>query len=186
MQQTKLLRSMRSVRRFSPKPIPDDVLLDILEAGRWTGSWKNIQPWELIVVRNRQTLGKMASMSPFGAHLAGAQVGIALLMEGAQEPYGFDAGRLAQTLMLAAWAHGVGSCIATLVTPNAGSGNAQELLGFPPDRHLWNVISLGYSADVRAARVGPQSSVRSQVPLGRKPLSEFVSWERYGQDKPST
>ena len=53
---TAFLRSLRAVRRFSPQAIPDDVLLDVLDVARWTGSSKNTQPWHLIVVRDRETL----------------------------------------------------------------------------------------------------------------------------------
>src|SRR5579864_2448116 len=103
------LRGMRAVRRFSSDPIPDDVLQDILQAARWSGSSKNTQPWHLIVVRKRATLETLAKCGPFAGHLAGAAAAIALVMEDGRRQ--FDEGRLAQNLMLAAWAHGVGSCI---------------------------------------------------------------------------
>jgi len=57
---TAFLRSLRSVRRFSSEPIADDVLYDILEVARWTGSSKNTQPWRLVVVRQRATLETLA------------------------------------------------------------------------------------------------------------------------------
>ena len=38
------LRSLRAVRRYAQRPIPDAVLLDVLEVARWTGSAKNTQP----------------------------------------------------------------------------------------------------------------------------------------------
>src|SRR5437764_14043250 len=89
-----LLRGMRAVRRFSDEPIPDSVLRDILEAGRWTGSSKNTQPSHLIAVRERQTLETLAGCGPFAGHLAGAKAAIALVMDsGGQQ---FDEGRLAQ------------------------------------------------------------------------------------------
>lgn len=53
MQATEFLRTLRAVRRFSARPIPEDVLLGIIEVARWTGSAKNIQPWELVVVEDR-------------------------------------------------------------------------------------------------------------------------------------
>src|ERR1700688_117754 len=102
LQITAFLRSVRSVRRFSPRAIPDEVLLDVLEVARWTGSSKNTQPWHVIVVRERETLVALAKCGPFAGHLAGAQAAMVLVMEDSQKR--FDEGRLAQNVMLAAWA----------------------------------------------------------------------------------
>src|SRR5438034_359034 len=75
------LRSVRSVRRFAATPIADDVLGDIVQTARWTGSSKNTQPWELIVVRDRQMLRELSACGTFAAHLAGAQAAVCLVME---------------------------------------------------------------------------------------------------------
>jgi nitroreductase len=82
---------------------------------------------------------------------------------------------LAQNLMLAAWTHGVGSCIGSLY-PEQNQAAARELLGIPPERHLRTILSLGYPAPGATAPVGSRGGIQ----LGRKPLGEFVSWERYG------
>src|SRR5882672_1853679 len=149
-QLTDFLRSLRAVRRFSSRPIPDEVLLEILEVARWTGSSKNTQPWHLIVVRDRGALAELATCGPFAGHLAGAQVAIALVMDDGNRR--FDEGRLAQDVMLAAWAHGVGSCIGSLY-PEANTARAMELLNVPARRGLHTAISLGYPADDQAVRL---------------------------------
>jgi nitroreductase len=176
VEKTSFLRSLRAVRRFSGQPIPDEVLRDILEVGRWTGSSKNTQPWHLIVVRERETLRALAQCGPFAGHLGGAQLAIALVMDDGNRR--FDEGRLAHNLMLAAWAHGVGSCIGSLY-PEANTRRAHELVGVPPKRWLHTAISLGYPADERAHRLSADRGALSQVPLGRQPSAEFVSWEHF-------
>ena len=55
-----LARKRRSVRKFKPDPIPDGVVEKILDAAHWAQSGANAQPWEFIVVRNRETIHKMA------------------------------------------------------------------------------------------------------------------------------
>ena len=176
MQQTELLRTLRAVRRFAARPIPVPVLQDILEVARWTGSSKNNQPWELVVVRDRSLLKALSVCGPFAGHLAGAQLAIALVMK-AGEPAGeFDEGRLAHGIMLAAWAHGVGSCIGSIY-PAANQRGAHELLGVPEGMLVNTIISLGYPQDERALRL-PENA---PIPRGRKPLSRLVSWERYGR-----
>jgi nitroreductase len=175
---TAFLRSLRAVRRFSPQAIPDDVLLDVLDVARWTGSSKNTQPWHLIVVRDRETLAALARCGPFAGHLAGAQTAIALVME--DDNRRFDEGRLAHNVMLAAWAHRVGSCIGSLY-PDANTARARELLGVPAERWLHTAISLGYPADEQALRLSADRSGLTTVPIGRGELSKLVSWERFGQ-----
>jgi nitroreductase len=163
------------VRRFAPRLIPDDVLRDILEVARWTGSSKNTQPWHLVVVRERETLRALAECGPFAGHLAGAQAAIALVMDDGNRR--FDEGRLAEHLMLAAWAHGVGSCIGSLY-PDANAQRARGLLGVPAKRWLHTAISLGYPADEHATRLSANRGNLSEVPIGRVPTQDLVSWER--------
>ncbi len=175
MQETELLRTLRSVRRFSSRPLPESVLTDVLDVARWTGSAKNSQPWELLVVHDRDVLTRLAECGPFASHLAGASLAIVLLVKAR----GFDEGRLAQNVMLAAWAHGVGSCIASLY-PDDNQKRAKEILGVPDDLVAHTAISLGYPADERALRLSAGDSPAT-IPLGRQPLSALVSWERYGR-----
>jgi nitroreductase len=174
---TAFLRSMRAVRRFSTEPIPDDVLERILEAGRWTGSSKNTQPWHLVVVRERSTLQTLAACGPFAGHLAGAQAAIALVMDDGKRQ--FDEGRLAQNLMLAGWAHRVGSCIGSLY-PENNTRRAMAALQVPDGRWLHTAISFGYPADNNALRLSASPGNLSTVPIGRVALADFVSWERFG------
>ena len=172
------MRDMRVVRRFSGRTIPDDVLQDILEVARWTGSSKNTQPWEVIVVRDRDMLARLATLGQFAGHIAGANIDIVPVMQSANNA--FDCGRIAERIMLAAWAHGVGSCIGSL-WPDDNMHKAMELLAIPRDRWFRPTIALGYPADANATRVSSTPNMVSVIPLGRKPLSEFVSWERFGR-----
>jgi len=173
--ETKLIRSLRAVRQFSDREVPDDVLRDILDTGRWTGSSKNTQPWDLIVVKNRETLAALAKCGQFAGHLATAPLAIALVMRGDDPWSGMDEGRLMQNLMLAAWAHGVGSCIGSIF-PKGNEQRARELLGIPKDRYLRTMLSIGYPAGPHALRLPPNTP----IPRGRRPLDEIVSWERFG------
>jgi nitroreductase len=174
-----LIRTLRSVRQFADRDIPDPILQDILEAGRWTGSAKNTQPWDLIVVRNRDTLKALSKCGMFAGHLAGAKLGLALVMHGDDPWTCMDEGRLMQNLMLAAWAHGVGSCIATVYPQH--EQQARDLLGIPPGRYLRTMLSIGYPASPAALRL----PATAPIPRGRRPLADLVSWERFGNHLPA-
>lgn len=166
------LRSLRAVRSFRPDPVPGEVVNDILEVARWSGSASNRQPWEIFVVRERETLDALAAVEGYANHLAGAPLGIVLAMAGErpqQETY--DEGRLAERIMLAAHAHGVGSSIGWIV--GAGRDATKDLLGIPSERVVRTAISLGYPNEtVRRPRTNAVQT--------RKPLSEIVHEERYG------
>ena len=76
------LRGLRAVRQFRPDPIPQEVVDDIFEVARWSGSAGNRQPWEFVVIRDRQTLRTLAAVEGYAGHLAGAALGIVLVMAG--------------------------------------------------------------------------------------------------------
>jgi nitroreductase len=166
------LRTLRAVRSFRPDPVPQEVIDDILDVARWSGSASNRQPWEIILIRERDTLRSLASVGGYAGHLARAPLGIVLVMAGDRaEQETYDEGRLAERIMLAAFAHGVGSSIGWIV--GQGRDAARELLGLPEHKVVRTAISLGYP-DEQARR--PRSG-RGQA---RKPVSEIVHQERYG------
>jgi nitroreductase len=164
-QLTDFLRSLRAVREFQRKPVPDDVVQDILEVARWSGSAGNRQLGEIIVVRNRETLHALAGLGGYVGHLRDAALGMLLLMPG-EWPEGetFDEGRLAERIMLGAWAHGVGSSIGWF-SPE-GRKEAKRLLRVPAKPVVRTAISFGY----------PASPPRRGA---RKRISELVHEERY-------
>jgi nitroreductase len=164
------LRSLRAVREFRDEPVPREVVDDVMEVARLSGSASNKQPWEIVVVRERSTLDALASLDGYARHLRGAPLGIVLVMAGRREEQEtYDEGRLCERIMLAAGAHGVGSSIGWLV--GGGRDEAKRLLGIPSDRTVRTVISLGYpNEEARRGRGAP----------ARKPMSEIVYEERYG------
>ncbi len=70
------ISTKRAVRDFADRPLASDHLDRILQAGRRSGSSKNLQRWEFIVCRDRDHLRELAAVGPWAAHLAGAAVGI--------------------------------------------------------------------------------------------------------------
>ncbi len=164
------IKSLRSVRHFLDKPISDEVLNRILEAGRWTGSAKNVQPWQFIVVRNRETLGRLAGCGQFASHLRGAALAIVIVTP-TNWSGTVDAGRAVQDLLLAAWDEGVGSCIASMHDADC----ARAVLDVPQDRQVV-AISFGYpQSDAPQTIEGrPRDQVLANV--GRRPLKELVRY----------
>jgi len=168
-----LLRNLRAVRHFRAEPVPDQAVADILDVARWSGSAKNSQPWEFIVIHDCDTLTALAALGGFVKHLAGAQIAIVLVMAGENaEAETFDEGRLSERIGLAAAAHGLGSSIGWFA--GEGRSAAKQLLGIPEERLVRTAISLGYP-DESAHRARPNSA------QARKPLSELVHEDHYAR-----
>jgi len=162
------LRTLRQVREFTPEPVADDVVNDILEVGRWSGSSANKQPTEVVVVRDRDAREKIGD---WGAKPAATAPVSFIIVTKNEHGAGMDEGRLGERLMLAAWAHGLGAAFATL--KEDGPEKAKQLLGLPPDKYTRLVVSVGH-IDQAAHKAAPK---KPGPP--RKPMSEFAHRERY-------
>lgn len=180
MEAYKILTTFRAVRHFTGQPLAEETLTRILQAGRWTGSAKNGQPWHFIVVRQPETLDRLAGCGRYASHLRGAAAAIAIVSE-TQAPAAFDAGRAAQNMMLAAWAEGVGSCIASLHE----TACARAVLGLPPERQVQAAISFGYPDPTASPTIEGQPREKILAGLGRRPLADLVYWEQWGRSRNS-
>lgn len=176
MEAYKTIITLRAVRHFTGQPLAEETLTRILQAGRWTGSAKNVQPWRFIVVQKKETLARLAGCGRYASHLRGAAAAVVIVTE-AQSPAAFDAGRAAQNMMLAAWAEGVGSCIATL----HDAACARAGLGLPPERQAQVAISFGYPDPAAPATIEGQPREKILAGLGRRSLAELVYWEQWAQ-----
>jgi nitroreductase len=165
--------SRRVVRRFADRPLEEDHLQRILQAGRRANSSKNSQRWAFIVCRDREHLRQLGEVGPWAGHLAGAAVGIALVTpdpSATDAPLSvmFDLGMAADEMILVAWELGIGSVPATVYRQDL----ARELLGYPEDHHCEFLLSFGYPAD-------PDELTRPLQAGGRRPLDELVHEERW-------
>ncbi|MDX1417729.1 MAG: nitroreductase family protein [Candidatus Promineifilaceae bacterium] len=167
------IKSRRAVRQFAPDPIPRQQIEQLIHTGRLSASAKNRQPWQFIVVTERDTLRELSTCGPWCGHLAGAAFAVVLTAEDLHEPptltTPFDLGRAGQNMILAAWEMGIMSCLATIYEPD----QARAILAIPGDRAVPWAISFGYPT--------AESDPRSRPPRksGRKELDEILHWERW-------
>jgi len=145
MQTWDAITSRRNVRTFAERPIADADLDRILEAGRRAPSSQNWQPWDFIVVTDREQLGELAKVWRGAGHVAHSAATIAVIGPSSDNPFRraqLDLGQATMTMLLAAADLGIGSCHAGV----ADLELARNLLGFPDDRDWAFLISLGYPA----------------------------------------
>jgi nitroreductase len=170
METWEAIRSRRDVRSFADRPIPGDHLDEILEAGRRAPSSQNWQPWDFVVVTDREQLARLSQVGPGAGYVAGSAAVIALVAspeEGRRrDRLRYDLGQATMSIMLAAAGLSIGS-------GHAGVGDedlARGVLGLPPDKFCAYLIALGYPAG------GPLSLIRRP---NRRPFDEVVHRGRW-------
>ena len=160
------IRTILAVRQYQDKPIPDDTVGRIVEAGRLTASAGNRQPWHFIVVREREMLRRLGETARSGPYTAQAPLAIIVAVE--QSAFGVSDGSLAiHAMMLTAWGEGIGS---NWVGFAGRLPEVNGLLDISQDLDVLAILPFGYPA----------------TPVGRgkknrKPLAEVASGERFGQ-----
>jgi len=153
------------VREYADRDLPDDVVRRILEAGRLAGSAVNRQPWRFLAVRDRDLLDRLADTVYASDNLRGAKLAVAIVVS---DSPGFDCGRAAQNMMLAAWNEGVGSCPNGMPEPQ----RAAEVLDLQDGERPLNILSFGYPAKPRDPEArSPEEWVAG---ANRKPFDEVV------------
>jgi nitroreductase len=159
--------SKREVRQYADRPLAEDVKRRILEAGRVAGSSGNKQQRRFVVAESDEAVERLAGTVYVPTNLTEAGLVVAIVTEG-KGPLGFDAGRAAQNMMIAAWNDGVGSC------PNGTSDpdGAMQALGIGADESIAIILSFGYPAHpADPERRSPEEWIER---ANRKPFDEVV------------
>ncbi len=159
------VRTVLAVREYRDEAIPDDVMDRIVEAGHLTASSMNRQPWQFVVVRDRNALRDLGGLVRTGPYIARSAAAIVVAFERESRLGVADASRAIQAMILTAWADGVGSNW----TGFAGLEEVREFVGLPDTYDVLAVLPFGYPA--RALGKGKKN---------RKPLAEVASAERFG------
>jgi len=160
------VRTLLAVRSYQEKPIPDDVVKKIVDSAHLTASSQNGQPWHFVVVRNRETLNKLGELAKTGPYTAQAPLAIVVTVKKDSRFGVSDGSRAIQSMMLTAWSEGVGSNWVGF----RGLDAVKDLLGIPDEYDILAIVPFGYpTADIGRGK------------KNRKPLSEVVSSEKFGQ-----
>jgi len=141
-----LLKSRRSIRIYQDKPVPQDLLLQILEAGRWAPTGANLQPWHFIVVTDPETRKMIGDVARFFFikffRVEKAPVILVLGFDKRKGKYGrYDATLAGGNMMTMATSLGLGTCwIGAFDEPKV-----KEILEIPENIEVIALITLGYS-----------------------------------------
>ena len=157
------MKTRRSIREYQDKPMPKEVIEDIVDCGRLAATAINIQPWRFVIVQDAAMRQEIADTTDHGKFIAQAPVCIVVFSEDTKY-YLEDGSAATQNILNAARAHGLGTCwVAGDKKPYASKIGG--MLGVPTEYKLVALISLGYPAQEPSPT--------------KKPLSEVLHWERY-------
>jgi nitroreductase len=136
--------SRREVREYDGRPLPEDAVRRILEAGRLAGSSRNRQSRRFIAVTDRALIERLAESVYTPPNLLEAALVVAVVTRG-KGPTGLDAGRAAQNMLLVAWNEGIGSCPNGIVDADA----CRAALGAGEEEQVATLLTFGYPARPR-------------------------------------
>ncbi|ADW16768.1 nitroreductase [Desulfobulbus propionicus DSM 2032] len=171
-----LLRARRSIRRFTQQPVEPEKLDLLLEAALRSPSSKGNNPWEFIVVTDRDRLERLSVAKAHGAtFLGGAPLAIVVCADPAKSDVWVEDASIAATLIhLEATDLGLGSCwVQIRLRQREDSISSQaylsELFGLPEGMMVLAVVGIGYPVDKKSGH--PRSSL----------CFNQVSYEQFGQ-----
>jgi len=165
------IKTRRATRNWMDKDVPKNVLLQILDAGRWAPSPLNSQPWHFIVIRNKNTIMTLTLQAHHGSFLNKANVIVAVTVDkqakvdqwlSEHEQHIYSGVCAMQNMWLASWVLGLGVCWVTL-----DEKTTREVLQIPDDQIFLGSLALGY----------PATPPKPHQESDRRPLSEMVSYE---------
>jgi nitroreductase len=166
------IQMRRSVRAYDPRPVPEEVLEKVLEAGRIAPSASNRQPWHFIVVTDPEKR-KALSGGPYAKFLVDTPAVIVGCGDVKTSPEWHDVDvTIALTQMvLAATAEGLGTCwIGSLY-----EDKVKKALNIPERYKVVAMLAVGFPRD--------KMDLKASLPKARnrKPMKEIVSREEYGR-----
>lgn len=168
------IRTVRQIRQYAAEQVPNAVVKQLLQVAQWTGSSRNTQPWHFVVVTDKEQLGKISKLRAPINWLAGAPLGLAIVLDGASPmSEAYDEGRVTERILIAAHALDYGGGVAWF-GDDAQQAEAKRVLGIPAERTARSIVMIGRPVSTK----DPRPNAR---PGGRKPLSEIVSYERYSR-----
>ena len=160
----------RVLRAFANRQVEAEKLRKIVDAGRHAMSARNLQPWQFIVIRNRERLKEIGALCSTGRFIANSPSAIAVLKDTSNARWAdVDCAQAVQNMANAAWALGLGTCW----VGNFDARKLGEMLGVPQGWAIFTILPFGY----------PDLENPPQ-PRPLKPRREMVHYERHGNPTP--
>lgn len=160
------IRARRSVRKFKRKEMPAELLDHLLEMARTAPSGANRQPWQIVVITDRQRLKGLVPICKDQAFIGDCSAFLVGIDDPQQKWAKVDLTIALDHVTLAAVEEGLGTCWIGAFD----QARMAEYIGLPSDRTVTVCLAIGYPDETPPAR-------------GRKKAEELFNWDRYGELK---
>ena len=165
-----VIKKRQSVRSYREKEIPEEVLQEILKAGRLAPSAYNNQNWKFIVVKDESLRKKLVTaclnenifIGEAPVVIAGCATNPDNIMPNGEHCYPIDLAIALDHMSLQASSLGLGTCWIGVYSQD----QVKEILGVPENVRIVALMTVGYSKELKSKR-------------GRKSLSEIICYNKY-------
>jgi nitroreductase len=160
----------KAARAFALDPVEPEKLKMIIDAGRHAMSARNLQPWQFVVIRDRNKIREIGSLCATGRFVSDAPATVVILKDTSNTRWAdIDCAQAVQNMATGAWSLGLGTCW----VGNFDGQKIAQMLGTPAQWAIFTILAFGYPNSANP----PQSR-----PL--KPRREVVHYERWGNHQP--
>ncbi len=146
-----LILTRRSIRVFTAQAVDEDTITRILEAAMAAPSAGNQQPWQFLVMQNRETLAKIPGFHKYAQMMKTAPAAVLVCGDTAREVHkGYwvqDCAAATQNILLAAHALGLGAVWVGVYPRSERVEGFRRLLGIAPEVIPFSLVPLGYPAE---------------------------------------
>ena len=148
METLEAILTRRSVREYTPEPVPGELVHELLAGAMQAPSAGNQQPWHFVLVTDRRQLNALAGVLPYGKSLFASPLGVAVCADLELEQYpGFwvqDCSAATQSLLMAAHAKGLGGVWLGVYPLEERVQGVRQILGLPGHVVPLCIVALGY------------------------------------------
>jgi len=143
MEVFKCVSTLSSIRSYIKKEVPDEIIMEVLEAGRLAPSAHNDQPWQFILVRDKSRLSDMKKYCLSGGFISQVDFAVVVVTDPSSKWHEIDGTRAVQNMVLTAWSHKLGSCWIGRLEKKG----LMDLLNIPENLNILTVLPFGYFND---------------------------------------
>ena len=159
----KIISDRISIRKYKKAEISSDILMKLVNAGRKAPSARSVEPWEFVIVQNKQSLLKLSRIAVNGSFIKDAAAAIIVFCKNTKY-YLEDGCAATENILLSATANGIGAC---WIAGDKKDYALQVSKMFNADKlRLVSIISLGFSDELK-------------IQVKKRVLEDVIHWESF-------
>ena len=158
----------RSIRKYTEQPVEQEKISLILQAALSSPSSKHLNPWEFVVLTDKEQLSRLADCKTYGSQmLKGSAVGIVVAVDSkVSDTWQADGAIAAMNMLLAAEDLGLGACWVQVFNREGAEELVRKETGIPDSLSVLCIISIGYKAEEKKP-INPEKLQYNKVHYGR-------------------